>query len=133
MAGGVVTSDEMQRGCLLLEALIFANPEPVRPSVMAELLKAQGLDLTVPDVLAVLSERYATHAIELVEAAGGWQFRTRPEYASALTKVVEKPRRLSRGALETLAIIAYHQPCMRAEIEVLCGSSLGQTILDAIL
>ncbi|GBR19044.1 SMC-Scp complex subunit ScpB [Gluconobacter japonicus] len=133
MAGGVVTSEEMQRGCLLLEALIFANPEPVRPSVMAELLKAQGSDLVVSDVLAALAERYATHAIELVEAAGGWQFRTRPEYASALTKVVEKPRRLSRGAMETLAIIAYHQPCTRAEIEAIRGVSLGQPILDALL
>ncbi|WP_415527338.1 SMC-Scp complex subunit ScpB [Gluconobacter sp.] len=123
----------LDRACLLVEALVFASPEPVRPAAIAELLKAQSVPVSIDDALAAVQTRYADHAVEMVLVAGGWQFRTRPEFASALTKVVEKPRRLSRGAMETLAIIAYHQPCTRAEIEAIRGVSLGQAILDALL
>ncbi|EHH69149.1 SMC-Scp complex subunit ScpB [Gluconobacter morbifer] len=123
----------LNRASLLVEALVFASPEPVKVSAIAELLKVQGFELPVPDVLAAVQIRYASHAIELVDVAGGWQFRTRPDYAQALVRVIEKPRRLSRGAMETLAIIAYHQPCTRAEIEAIRGVSLGQAILDALL
>lgn len=126
-------SSDMERACLLVEALVFASPEPVRLSIIADLLSTQGLKIAAAEALDAVGERYVTHAIELVEVAGGWQFRTRAEYASALTKIVEKPRRLSRGAMETLAIIAYHQPCTRAEIEAIRGVSLGQAILDALL
>ncbi len=126
-------ASDMERACLLVEALVFASPEPVRLSIIADLLSTQGLKIAATEALAAVGERYATRAIELVEVAGGWQFRTRAEYASALTKIVEKPRRLSRGAMETLAIIAYHQPCTRAEIEAIRGVSLGQAILDALL
>ncbi|WP_215765780.1 SMC-Scp complex subunit ScpB [Gluconobacter cerinus] len=133
MAGSLVMASDMERACLLVEALVFASPEPVHLSIIADLLSTQGLKIAAAEALAAVGERYATHAIELVEVAGGWQFRTRAEYASALTKIVEKPRRLSRGAMETLAIIAYHQPCTRAEIEAIRGVSLGQAILDALL
>ncbi|MBS1030055.1 SMC-Scp complex subunit ScpB [Gluconobacter cerinus] len=133
MAGSLVMSSDMERACLLVEALVFASPEPVRLSIIADLLSTQGLKIAAAEALDAVGERYVTHAIELVEVAGGWQFRTRAEYASALTKIVEKPRRLSRGAMETLAIIAYHQPCTRAEIEAIRGVSLGQAILDALL
>lgn len=126
-------SEMLDRACHLVEALVFASPEPVKPSAIAELLKAQSVAVATEEAIDAVRALYADHAIEMVLVAGGWQFRTRPEYASALTKVVEKPRRLSRGAMETLAIVAYHQPCTRAEIEAIRGVSLGQAILDALL
>ena len=126
-------SEMLDRACHLVEALVFASPEPVKPSAIAELLKTQSIAISTDEAVEAVRALYADHAIEMVLVAGGWQFRTRPEYASALTKVVEKPRRLSRGAMETLAIVAYHQPCTRAEIEAIRGVSLGQTILDALL
>lgn len=136
MAGGhaLMTDPAMlDRACLLVEALVFASPEPVKPAAIAELLTTQSIPVPVEEALEAVRSRYADHAVEMVLVAGGWQFRTRPEFASALTKVVEKPRRLSRGAMETLAIIAYHQPCTRAEIEAIRGVSLGQAVLDALL
>ena len=123
----------LDRACRLVEALVFASPEPVKPSAITELLKAQSVVVATDEAVEAVRALYADHAIEMVLVAGGWQFRTRPEYAPALTKVVEKPRRLSRGAMETLAIVAYHQPCTRAEIEAIRGVSLGQAILDALL
>ena len=126
-------SEMLDRACHLVEALVFASPEPVKPSAIAELLKTQSIAISTDEAVEAVRALYADHAIEMVLVAGGWQFRTRPEYASALTKVVEKPRRLSRGAMETLAIVAYHQPCTRAEIEAIRGVSLGQAILDALL
>ena len=126
-------SGMLDRACHLVEALVFASPEPVKPSAIAELLKTQSIAISTDEAVEAVRALYADHAIEMVLVAGGWQFRTRPEYASALTKVVEKPRRLSRGAMETLAIVAYHQPCTRAEIEAIRGVSLGQAILDALL
>ena len=60
-----------------------------------------------------------------MEVAGGWQFRTAPDLAPMLTKVLQRPRRLSRVAMETLAIVAYHQPCTRTDIETIRGVSLS--------
>nr|WP_294915725.1 SMC-Scp complex subunit ScpB [uncultured Neokomagataea sp.] len=122
----------MDAACLL-EALIFASPEPVRLSAMVDLLRSQDLEAHAPEVLLEIQKRFEHHAIELVEVAGGWQFRTRAEYAGALTRVIEKPRRLSRSVMETLAVIAYHQPCTRSEVEAVRGVSLGQAVLDALL
>ena len=80
-----------------------------------------------------LRARYAGRGVELVEAGGGVQFRTAPDLAPLLRKVVEVPRRLPRVAMETLAIIAYHQPVTRPEIEEIRGTSLSQQTLDALL
>jgi len=71
--------------------------------------------------------------VHLMEVAGGFAFRTAPELAPAITRVVEVPRRLPRAAMETLAIIAYHQPVTRAEIEEIRGASLSQTTLESLL
>jgi segregation and condensation protein B len=68
-----------------------------------------------------------------VEVGGGWQFRTAPDLAPRLRRVVQVPRRLPRVAMETLAIIAYHQPVTRPEIEELRGAALGQGTLDQLL
>ncbi len=84
-------------------------------------------------MIAALRARYAGRGVELVDTAGGVQFRTAPELAPRLRKVIEVPRKLPRVAMETLAIIAYHQPCTRAEIEEIRGTSLSQQTLDALL
>ncbi len=125
----------------LAEALIFAGTEPVSLRRLAELLELRQL---VPDgvedlgafvaaVMGALVARYEGRGVMPVEVAGGWQFRTAPDLAPALTRVLEKPRRLPRAVMETLAIIAYHQPCTRVEIEEIRGVSLGQNVLDTLI
>ncbi|WP_025885666.1 SMC-Scp complex subunit ScpB [Asaia prunellae] len=118
----------------LVEGLIFASVEPVSENALRQFVVTQGADENIlGPVLAEIRLRYEDHAVELVAVAKGWQFRTRSEIAPALTRIVEKPRRLSRSAMETLAIIAYHQPCTRADIEGIRGVSLSQTVLDTLI
>ncbi len=114
----------------LAEALIFASPGPVLPSAILRVLSDfADLDL----VIAAIQARYQGGGVELVQTTGGWQFRTAPDLAPALRQVVETPRRLSRVAMETLAIVAYHQPVTRPEIEEIRGATLSQNTLDQLL
>jgi len=118
----------------LVEGLIFASAEPVPENALRQFLVTQGTgEEALEPVMAAIVARYEDHAVELVAVAKGWQFRTRSEIAPALTRIIEKPRRLSRSAMETLAIIAYHQPCTRADIEGIRGVSLSQTVLDTLI
>lgn len=125
----------------LAEALIFAETEPVRLSRVSELLAVRQL---VPEkvedaaafslsVLKNLSARYEGRGVQLVEIAGGWQFRTAPDLAHVLTRVMERPRRLPRAVMETLAIIAYHQPCTRVDVEEIRGVTLGQNVMNTLI
>lgn len=114
----------------LAEALVFASAGPVTARALTQLLP-EAIDADA--VLAALRARYAGRGVELVETGGGVQFRTAPDLAPRLRKVVEVPRKLPRVAMETLAIIAYHQPCTRPEIEEIRGTSLSQQTLDALL
>jgi segregation and condensation protein B len=114
----------------LAEAVIFASREPVSARALGHLLPESA---DVDAVLAALSARYAARGVNLVQVAGGWQFRTAPDLAPSLRKVVELPRRLPRVAMETLAIVAYHQPVTRTEIEEIRGAALSQTTLDLLL
>jgi segregation and condensation protein B len=114
----------------LAEAMVFAAAAPVGARALANLLPV-GVD---PDaVVAALRERYAGRGVELAEVAGGLQFRTAADLAPRLRRVVTVARRLPRAAMETLAIVAYHQPVTRAEIEEIRGASLSQQTLDALL
>ena len=122
-----MTQEEAVR---LAEALVFASAAPVGARALSQLLPD---DIDADAVLAALRERYAGRGVELVEAGGGVQFRTASDLAPLLRKVVEIPRRLPRVAMETLAIIAYHQPVTRPEIEEIRGTSLSQQTLDAFL
>lgn len=120
----------------LIEAYIFASATPVSAKALLSFLTSQNFTVEkeeLPDMMAALQKRYEDHAFELCAVAQGWQFRTKPRFAPALTKMIEKPRRLSRSAMETLAIVAYHQPCTRADIENIRGVSLGQNIFDTLL
>jgi segregation and condensation protein B len=113
----------------LIEAMIFAADGPLQDERMA-----QALDLPVSEIRAAitaLEADYATHprGFFLQQVAGGYQLRTRPEYAEALRKLGRsRPFRFSRPALETLAIIAYRQPVTRAEIEYLRGVDSGSVL-----
>lgn len=122
-----MTEDEAVR---LAEALVFASAGPVSARSLAQLLP-DAIDADT--VIAALRERYAGHGVELVEVGGGVQFRTAPDLAPFLRKVIAIPRRLPRVAMETLAIIAYHQPVTRPEIEEIRGTSLSQQTLDSLL
>jgi len=114
----------------LAEAMVFASAEPVGARALSQLLPD---DADADAVLAALQARYAERGVNLVEVAGGWQFRTAPDLAPTLRRVVVQPRRLPRAAMETLAIIAYHQPVTRPEIEDMRGTSLSQQTMDALL
>ena len=114
----------------LAEALVFASAEPVTARALAQLLPE---DAEAEAVFAALAARYAGRGVELINVGGGWQFRTAPDLAPRLVRVVQQPRRLPRVAMETLAIVAYHQPVTRAEIEEIRGAALSQATLDALL
>lgn len=114
----------------IAEALIFAADRPVSPQTLATVLP-EGVSATM--ACAALMEIYAGRGVTLVEIGGGFTFRTAADLAPRLTKVVESPRRLPRAAMEALAIIAYHQPCTRGEIEEIRGATLAQTTLESLL
>jgi segregation and condensation protein B len=114
----------------LAEALVFASAAPVSARTLTQALP-DGADADA--VIAALKERYAGRGVELAEVAGGLQFRTAADLAPRLKRVVHVPRRLPRAAMETLAIVAYHQPVTRPEIEEIRGATLSQATLDALI
>ena len=113
-----------------LEALLFASAEPLSPQVILERLP-EGSDLGV--LLPALQANYNERGIQLVEVGGQWAFRTAPDVAGALTQEKEVQKKLSRAALETLAIVAYHQPLTRAEIENIRGVATHKGTLDLLM
>ncbi len=114
----------------LAEALVFASAGPVTARALSQLLPESA---DADAVIAALRARYAGRGVELAEAGGGVMFRTAEDLAPRLRKVVQVARRLPRVAMETLAIVAYHQPVTRAEIEEIRGTSLAQQTLEALL
>jgi segregation and condensation protein B len=114
----------------LLEALLFAAAAPLEESVLAKKLPA-GVD--VRDALARLKAEYAARGVNLVKIGKKWTFRTAADLSWLLTKKSTEVRKLSRAAVETLAIIAYHQPVTRAEIEEIRGVVAAAGTLDVLL
>lgn len=114
----------------MAEAAVFAATQPVTTRILANLLP-DGADIEA--VMAALAKAYEARGVNLVMVGGGWQFRTAPDLSATLKKVIEVPRRLPRVAMESLAIIAYHQPCTRTEVEEIRGASLSQNTLDLLL
>ncbi len=118
--------DELARA---VEATLFASAEP---------LSADEIALHVPDgdidaALRSLAEHYGGRGVELVERGGRWHFQTAPDLAHLLRRTREEPRRLSRAATETLAIIAYHEPVSRAEIEAIRGVQISKGTIDVLM
>src|SRR6476661_6408536 len=123
-------SADWQEKLRILEALLFAAPEPLDRAALAQHF-AEGEDISA--LLEELRELYATRGVNLVRVAGKWAFRTADDLAFLLEREAVEQRRLSRAALETLAIIAYHQPVTRAEIEEIRGVSTSKGTLDVLL
>jgi segregation and condensation protein B len=114
----------------MAEALLFAASEPLDEEALATSLP-EGAD--VPGLLAQLQQIYEKRGVTLVRVAEKWQFRTAPDLAFLLRKEQPEQRRLSRAAIETLAIVAYHQPVTRAEIEDIRGVALSKGTIDALM
>ena len=114
----------------LMEALLFAAVEPLDEATLSERLPDSA---DVPALLAQLAEDYADRGVNLVRTAGRWALRTADDLAPYLRKHVDVQRKLSRAAVETLAIIAYHQPITRAEVEALRGVGLSRGTLDILV
>jgi segregation and condensation protein B len=114
----------------ILEAMLFSASGPLAERVI-EARMPDGVD--VQALLAELQAHYANRGVHLRRIGKGWAFRTAPDLATYLRVETEVQRRLSRAAIETLAIIAYHQPITRAEIEEMRGVSLSRGTLDTLL
>ena len=114
----------------MAEAIVFASAEPVSEAQLAARLP-QGVDVGM--VMADLQDFYAKRGVNLVCVAGAWAFRTAGDLAFLMSRNAVQQRKLSRAALEVLAIIAYHQPVTRAEIEEIRGVETSKGTLDTLL
>jgi segregation and condensation protein B len=120
----------LAEACRIAEALLFAASEPLDEDTLQGRLPD---GIAVADVIERLAQLYAGRGVELVRVAGKWTFRTAEDLGYLLSRESQEPRKLSRAALETLAIIAYHQPVTRAEIEDIRGVSTNRGTLDALI
>ena len=112
-----------------VEATIFASADPLS----VEEIQRHAGEGDVGAALRTLAEIYTGRGIELVERGGRWHFQTAPDLAHLLRRTREEPRRLSRAATETLAIIAYHEPVSRAEIEAIRGVQISKGTVDVLM
>jgi segregation and condensation protein B len=113
-----------------VEATLFAAEEPMTAAEIADYV---GPDVDVEQALSILVEHYAARGIELVERGKRWHFQTAPDLAHILRRERDEARKLSRAAVETLAIIAYHEPVSRAEIEAIRGVQISKGTLDVLM
>ena len=114
----------------IVEALLFASAEPLEERLLAERLP-DGADLDA--ALAALREDYATRGVNLARAGTKWYFRTADDLGWLLRREETPQKKLTRAAVETLAIVAYHQPVTRAEIEDIRGVAISKGTLDVLL
>jgi segregation and condensation protein B len=114
----------------MIEAVLFASPKPLNSRELAERLP-EGAD--VAEALARLRAHYAGRGVELVRVGQGWAFRSAPDLGHLMHREVVETRKLSRAAIETLAIVAYHQPVTRAEIEEIRGVAVSKGTVDLLI
>ena len=114
----------------IVEAMLFAATEPVAEEKLAEFLP-NGADVTT--LLGDLQTNYQNRGVNLVQVAGKWMLRTSPDLQFVLRREKVEPKKLSKAALETLAICAYHQPVTRADIEDIRGVAISKGTLDNLL
>ena len=119
-------NDDLRR----IEAVLFAAERPLTRDEIA-LYMPEGSDIA--GLLASLGESYMGRGVELVERGGKWHFQTAPDLGHLLRREREESRRLSRAAIETLAIIAYHEPVTRAQIEEIRGVAISKGTLDVLM
>ena len=113
-----------------VEAILFAAADPLTP---ADIAAYAGNGVDVPAALAAVRADYAGRGVNLVERGGRWHFETAGDLAPLLRRSRDEPRKLSRAAIETLAIIAYHEPVSRAEIEAIRGVQISKGTLDTLM
>jgi segregation and condensation protein B len=118
--------DELARA---VEATLFASEEPMS----ADALSAHLAGADVRPALTELEDHYRQRGVRLVERGGRWQFQTAPDLAHLLRREREHARKLSRAATEVLAIVAYHEPVSRAEIEAIRGVQISKGTLDVLM
>jgi segregation and condensation protein B len=118
--------DELARA---IEATLFASADPLTIDEIALHVGEGEIEIA----LGQLAAHYEGRGIELVERGGRWHFQTAPDLAHLLRRTREEVRRLSRAATETLAIIAYHEPATRAEIEAIRGVQISKGTLDVLM
>jgi len=123
-------TDGLNQNLRILEAVLFAAVEPLDEKTLAAQLPD---DMDLPTLLETLRRAYANRGVNLIKVAGKWIFRTAPDLASLLCVEKEKKRRFSRAARETLAIMAYHAPITRGEVEEIRGVALSRGTLDQLL
>lgn len=114
----------------ILEAVLFAAPQPLEEKALVEYFTGNE---DIPALLEELQNLYAGRGVNLMRVAGKWTFRTAPDLSFILERHSIEPKKLSKAALETLAIIAYHQPVTRAEIEEVRGVTTSKGTLDVLL
>lgn len=128
--GATDQGDTTERNLRVLEALLFASEEPLGLDQLRPLL-SDGADIDL--LLEELQRRYESHGVSLVRRDKKWAFRTSEDLTYLLRRDEEKTRPLSRAALETMSIIAYHQPATRAEVEEIRGVATGKGTLDLLM
>ncbi len=124
-----MTSDRPDDLVRAVEATLFASSTPLSTAALSEHLGGAA----VGQALQELAKTYENRGIRLVERGGRWHFETAPDLAHLLRREREEPRRLSRAATEALAIVAYHEPVSRAEIEAIRGVQTAKGTLDVLL
>lgn len=124
------TSPDRGEALRIAEALLFASAEPFTVEELAGRLP-EGTDVAA--ILEELSAQYAGRGVNLVRVSGRWAFRTASDLSFVLARDVVEQKKLSRAAMETLAIVAYHQPVTRAEIEEIRGVATSKGTLDLLL
>jgi segregation and condensation protein B len=127
VVGAEPDTDEVQR---TLEAILFAAREPVDEAALKKRVP-EGTDLKA--ALKKLGDHYATRGVHLVRVAGKWALRTAADLGHRIARDTPPPRKLSRAAIETLAIVAYHQPVTRAEVEEIRGVTISKGTLDVLI
>jgi len=125
-----LSPDDMRANLRIVEAMLFASSDPLPEAELARRLP-EGVD--VGELIKELQQAYAGRGVNLQRVGNAWAFRTASDLSYLMRNEVEDEKKLSRAALETLAIIAYHQPVTRAEIEEIRGVSTSRGTLDVLL
>lgn len=126
----MVALDDPAEQKRLIEALLFASPEPISLKAIQNRLPESA---DVGGILMQLQEDYANRGVNLVRLEDAWAFRTAADVGPYLAMTKKEEKKLSRAALETLAVIAYHQPVTRAEVENIRGVATNKGTLDVLL
>ena len=129
-ADNEVSADDLREQLRMVEAILFASAEPVSEKVLSERLPD---GVVLKQLMNELQQAYSGRGVNVVKIGGNWAFRTADDLSFILQKEAVEVKKLSRAALEVLAIIAYHQPVTRAEVEEIRGVSTSKGTLDVLM